>query len=245
MIEKDRKIKVWDPIVRIFHWSLVSIFLIALITGEDGEGFHVTAGYIIIGLILFRIIWGFIGTKHARFTDFVRGPGAVKDYLKGLLSGRHERYLGHNPAGGAMIVVLLISVLLVSYSGLKLYAAEEGRGIFADGGISLVSAAYASDDHSYDGWKKNTLYLAKKRHDREEFWEEVHEVFVGFTLFFIFLHITGVVMTSVIDKENLVLSMITGEKRTLTGSDRTRPEPTGKKKSFHPEGHQDNRSISK
>ncbi len=217
-MKKDKKIKVWDPIVRIFHWSLISFFLIALITGEDGEGLHVTAGYIIIGLIFFRFIWGFIGTKHARFTDFVRGPGAVISYLKGLVSGRHERYLGHNPAGGAMIIVLLISILFVSYSGLKLYAAEEGKGVFAGGGgISLVSSAYASDDHSYDGWKKHELNLAKKRHDQEELWEEIHEVFVGFTLFLIFVHLSGVVLTSVIDKENLVFSMITGEKRELTG----------------------------
>lgn len=214
-MEKDKKIKVWDPILRIFHWSLVSFFLIALITGEDGEGLHVTAGYIIIGLIFIRLIWGFIGPKYARFTDFVRGPGAVMKYLKSLVSGRHKRYLGHNPAGGAMIIALLASILFVSYSGLKLYAAEEGKGVFATGSISLVSSAYASNDHSYDGWKKHDLLLAKKRHDQEEFWEEIHEFFVGFTLFLIFVHLAGVAVTCVIDKENLVLSMITGEKRPL------------------------------
>ncbi len=95
--------------VRLFHWSLVASFGTAFLIVEDGQ-VHETAGYVVLGLLAVRLVWGLIGTRHARFADFVRGPGAVLAYLRDLPAGRARRYLGHNPAGGAMILLLILAV---------------------------------------------------------------------------------------------------------------------------------------
>ena len=111
------KVKVWDPLVRIFHWGLVAAFLVAWATGAEVKRVHVIAGYAVIGLVAFRILWGFVGTHHARFADFVRGPGSVARYLRATARLRAKRYLGHNPAGGAMIMVLLIMLSIIGATG--------------------------------------------------------------------------------------------------------------------------------
>ena len=100
---------VWDPLVRIGHWTLVIAFFTAYLSGDDLFNIHTWAGYVVAGYVLVRIVWGVIGTRHARFTDFVRGPGAVLGYLRSLFSGKAKDYAGHNPAGGAMVIALLFS----------------------------------------------------------------------------------------------------------------------------------------
>lgn len=102
-------ILVWDLPVRVFHWLLVLSFAGAWITAESERWrlLHVTLGYTVGGLIAFRVLWGLIGTRHARFSDFVRGPRAAARYLGGLLRGRPEPYVGHNPAGALAIVALM------------------------------------------------------------------------------------------------------------------------------------------
>lgn len=101
-------VKVWDPFVRVFHWSLATLFLVAYATGDEIEKIHIAAGYAIAGLIAARIVWGFIGPHHARFSSFVRPPKEVLAYLRDVALLRAPRYIGHNPAGGAMIVALLV-----------------------------------------------------------------------------------------------------------------------------------------
>ncbi|WP_440639390.1 cytochrome b/b6 domain-containing protein [Bradyrhizobium sp. PUT101] len=103
-------VKVWDPFVRIFHWSLASLFVLAYATGDEIERVHVAAGYAIAGLLAIRIVWGFAGPRHARFSNFVRPPREVLTYLRDVVLLRAPRYIGHNPAGGAMIVGLLIAL---------------------------------------------------------------------------------------------------------------------------------------
>jgi cytochrome b len=103
-------VEVWDPLVRIFHWSLVVLFIVAYLSGEDFEGLHLFVGYCIAGLLALRVVWGFIGSPHARFSDFVRTPGAVLDYIKLSSQHRAPRSLGHNPAGGAMTIALMLLV---------------------------------------------------------------------------------------------------------------------------------------
>lgn len=103
-------VKVWDPFVRVFHWSLAGLFVLAYATGGEIESVHVAAGYTIGGLIAARIIWGFIGPRHARFSNFVRPPWEVLAYLRDVVLLRAPRYIGHNPAGGAMIVALLLAL---------------------------------------------------------------------------------------------------------------------------------------
>lgn len=110
-------VQVWDPFVRIFHWSLVGLFVLAFATGDEIEWLHLTAGYAIAGLILLRIIWGFVGPRHARFSDFVRTPRQVTDHVRSAIRLRAPRYLGHNPAGGAMIVALLVMLIGISATG--------------------------------------------------------------------------------------------------------------------------------
>ena len=99
---EQNEVRVWDPFVRIFHWSLLLTFTVAWISGDELEVLHINAGYAVLGLVLLRIVWGFIGNHHARFRDFVYPPAEVKGFLRDTLKQRARRYLGHNPAGGAM-----------------------------------------------------------------------------------------------------------------------------------------------
>ncbi|NOX92164.1 MAG: cytochrome B [Gammaproteobacteria bacterium] len=184
---KQKQVTVWDPLVRIFHWSLVSAFFIAYFTEDDLLDLHVYAGYVIAGLLVFRLIWGLVGSHHARFTDFVKRPREVWAYLKSIVGQHPRRYLGHNPAGGAMVIALLLSLVLVTVSGIALYGADESAGPLA---VSLAGMS--------------------------EFWvdvlEEVHEFFANATLALVFFHVLGVLIASLQHKENLVKSMIDGRK---------------------------------
>ncbi|MBU1191152.1 MAG: cytochrome b/b6 domain-containing protein [Gammaproteobacteria bacterium] len=190
MTTVQNEVKVWDPLVRVFHWLLVLAFFTAYFTeGEDATLIvHTWAGYTVAGLILVRVIWGVIGTRHARFSDFVNRPAVVKDYLLSVLRLHPRRYLGHNPAGGLMIIALLISLFATVSSGMSLYAIEEQAGPLAAwlGGLG-------------------------------EFWEEifegVHEFFANFTLFLVVVHVAGVLVESLLHSENLVRAMITGRKQ--------------------------------
>lgn len=103
-------VKVWDPFVRVFHWSLVALFATAYVTGDEIERVHIVAGYAIAGLLALRIMWGFLGPHHARFTDFVRSPREAVGYLRDALSLRARRYIGHNPAGGLMVIALIVAL---------------------------------------------------------------------------------------------------------------------------------------
>ena len=216
----ENTIQVWDILVRIFHWSLVILFVIAYISSEEEDIWHIYSGYTLLGLITFRVLWGVIGTRHARFRDFVYSPGVVFKYIKGLSSNTRTHYVGHNPAGGWMIIALLVSLFVVSISGLKLYAVEKGRGPLADSNtnLSIINKAYADrnnneedddDEYESDGNEQNN----EKHEQEEEFWEEIHEVSTNITLLLIFLHIAGVLVSSKLHNENLMKAMITGKKK--------------------------------
>jgi cytochrome b len=111
---------VWDPLVRLFHWSLVIAFAVAWITGDELERLHQWAGYAIAGLLVVRIAWGFVGTRHARFSDFVYRPSTVLRNLGDTLLLRAKRYLGHSPAGGAMVLALMIMLAITVGSGISM-----------------------------------------------------------------------------------------------------------------------------
>lgn len=112
----DRTVKVWDIGVRLFHWSLVASVIFAYFT-EDFRSLHRWVGYAVVALVGFRLIWGLIGTRHARFTSFVPGPFRLFAYLRDILRGTEARYLGHNPAGAAMILGLLAMLIGVGVTG--------------------------------------------------------------------------------------------------------------------------------
>lgn len=110
-------IRVWDPFVRAFHWTLVLGFAVAWLSAEGSERLHTWAGCLVGLLVLARIAWGFVGPDYARFSQFVRPPGFVALYLRSLASGSEKRFIGHNPAGGAMILVMLASLAATAATG--------------------------------------------------------------------------------------------------------------------------------
>jgi cytochrome b len=110
-------VKVWDPFVRVFHWTLMMLFVIAFVTGDEAEGVHIVAGYGIAILLALRLVWGFIGPRHARFSSFVRSPRNVLGYLRDVANLKARRHLGHNPAGGVMIAALLAALIGTAVTG--------------------------------------------------------------------------------------------------------------------------------
>jgi cytochrome b len=114
-----RKVLVWDAPIRVFHWLMVLSFAGAYLTAESERWrlVHVTLGYTMAGLVAFRVVWGLIGTRHARFASFVRGPSAVAAYARGLFQGRPKHHVGHNPAGALAIVALLALAAVVTAAG--------------------------------------------------------------------------------------------------------------------------------
>lgn len=184
-------VRVWDPLVRVFHWGLAGSFAIAFLTEDDLLALHVWAGYLILGLIFIRVLWGFVGTRHARWSDFVKQPTEIFTYLKAAIRSRAARYLGHNPAGGAMVVALMLSVTLTGLSGLAVYGAQELSGPMAP----LLSGLSGGWAHAL---------------------EDIHEVVANLTLLLVLLHLAGVALASLQHRENLVRAMITGLKRSGT-----------------------------
>jgi cytochrome b len=140
------KVLIWDWPVRAGHWLLVGAFALAWLTGESEEWrlVHVFAGGTVVGVILFRLLWGIAGTRHARFASFVRGPGAVVEYVRGLLRGDESSYAGHNAAGGWAIIALLSLGLLTGASGWFVYQdmggewLEEGHEALASGMLAVA-----------------------------------------------------------------------------------------------------------
>ena len=137
---KAARIRVWDLPTRLFHWLLVASFLTAFVTSESERwrDVHVVAGYSVAGLIAFRLLWGFIGNRHARFADFVPTPTALLSYLRSLMSTRPQHFIGHNPAGAIAILLLL---------GLGLAAAASGWAVYEDiGGHTLEEVHEAASN---------------------------------------------------------------------------------------------------
>jgi cytochrome b len=184
---QQAQIRVWDPLVRFFHWSLASAFLIAFITEDDFMTVHSWAGYLILSLLLVRMIWGFVGTRHARFSDFVYRPATIKAFLKDTLFLRAKRYIGHNPAGGAMVILLMLSLFITAGSGMLLFGAAEQSGPLAQWFVQSGSS-----------WADPL--------------EEVHEFFANFSMLLVVIHVGGVIVESLIHRENLVSAMISGFK---------------------------------
>ncbi|MHC4094101.1 MAG: cytochrome b/b6 domain-containing protein [Planctomycetota bacterium] len=201
-------VRVWDIFVRSSHWVVAAAFFVAYLTEDDLLLLHVWAGYLLGALVVLRVLWGVVGPRHARFTDFVYRPGKVLGYLRDLALFRAPRYLGHSPAGGAMAIALWIGLLAAVWSGLELYAVEEGRGPLAavsaprvEANASLFASARANEDRE------------DEENEAGDFWEEVHEVLANLVLLLVVLHIGGVALASLVHRENLARAMVTGMKR--------------------------------
>ena len=185
----DRGVPTWDLPVRVFHWSLMLLVIAQLVTASIGGNampFHAFGGYAILALVLFRILWGFLGGTHARFRDFVRGPGPVIRYAKSILKGPHLSHRGHNPLGGWSVLAMLGSLLVQASTGL-----------------------FANDDVMMEG------PLAKHVSDRaSEIATAIHDVNAAVLLTLIAVHIAAVLFYLLAKKENLIAPMITGRKQS-------------------------------
>ncbi|WP_422022339.1 cytochrome b/b6 domain-containing protein [Pyruvatibacter mobilis] len=113
----ERTVKVWDPLVRLFHWSLVVSFAVAWLTADEWDVLHEWAGYAAAALIGFRLLWGLAGPRYARFRQFIRPPHAALDYIRASIRGDEPRYVGHNPAGAMMIVGLIVAMAGTALTG--------------------------------------------------------------------------------------------------------------------------------
>lgn len=185
---KPVMVRVWDSLVRLLHWSLAAGFAIAYVIEDDWLPLHVWTGYVILGLVSVRVLWGFTGSRHARWSDFVKAPGEILAYLKAIFRSGATRYLGHNPAGGAMVIALLVSLVATGLSGLALYGGQELSGPLA----SVLG-----------GMPEGRVHVL----------EDLHEVLANLTLLLVVLHVGGVVLTGLQHRENLIVAMITGYKR--------------------------------
>ncbi len=189
------EVRVWDPLIRAVHWLLAAAVLIDWFTDEP-RWMHVWLGYFALALVVLRVVWGFVGPENARFVGFVRGPRMVFDYLAGLVSFSSKRYLGHSPAGGAMIVALLIMITATAGTGMANLAAERGEGPLS-GVIAKVERPAR-----VPGQRRPPLLM-----------KEIHETVANITLALVVLHVLGVVLASFAHRENLVRAMVTGRKR--------------------------------
>jgi cytochrome b len=180
----SQRILVWDIPTRVFHWALALSFAIAFLTAETERyrDLHVALGFLMLGLVAFRLAWGFAGSRYARFSSFFFRPTEVMDYLKSLLHRKPRHYLGHNPAGAIAIFLLLGLTLVTGLSGALLY--------FEVGG---------------------------------EAFEDVHEAAANSMLAIVIIHIAGVIVSSLLHRENLVRAMITGYKSGEAEQSITRP----------------------
>jgi len=181
-------VAVWDLPVRAFHWLLVSTVAGAALTGffarKSQLDVHVALGTFIAGLIVLRLIWGFTGSTYARWSSFVCGPATVLRYLWDLLLGRAGHHLGHNPLGGLMILILLVVLMALAFTGAIVLG-----GVLKEGPLAAFTS-YATG-------------RAVK---------EVHEALAFALLGLIGLHVAGVLVESLRTRENLARAMLTGSK---------------------------------
>ena len=178
---------VWDAFVRCFHWSLVSLFAISVASGKVGGEWivwHMRSGYAILALVVFRLIWGFVGGEYARYTSFLTGPVRGIKFAKGLLGKAPQHVIGHNPVGGWMVVVLLV-----------LLATQAGLGLFSNDEIATTGplARYVSDETS--------LTLMSR-----------HRSIGDVLLILVGVHIAAVLFHVFVKKEGIVRAMLTGKK---------------------------------
>lgn len=187
--KNERKVRVWDLPVRLFHWTLVALMVVSYFTGRAGGDwmkFHFWSGYSILTLILFRIAWGFVGSTTARFADFVKGPSAAIAHLRGVLGSDRPREAGHNPIGGAMVVALLLAVLLQVAAGF--FSADTDMGM-VNGPLALLVA---------DKWVERATAF--------------HKFWINVLLWMVALHVLAAIVYLVWKRQNLIGAMLTGRK---------------------------------
>lgn len=212
MASATKTVRVWDPLVRIGHWTLVTAFATAYLTGDDVLQVHEWAGYVVAAYVLFRIVWGFAGSEHARFADFLYGPRRAIAYLIDMLRRQAKRYLGHSPAGSLMVFALLAMLSGTVVTGTAELAASYGRGPLS---VLIAQRPERSDRQA----SHDSAAPDQEEEESESPLQEIHELFANATLILIAFHIAGVAVASLSHRENLVMSMISGRKRAAGEDD--------------------------
>ncbi len=187
--------RVWDLPTRLFHWALVALVVVQFATGEFGwlsMEWHYRFGYATLALLLFRVVWGFIGSQTSRFADFLRGPRALVRYLRAGFSASPQAGIGHNPLGGWSVLAMLLALLLQTVSGL---AASDG----------------IDNDGPFVEYVSPTLVKLATR---------LHHLGENLLLALIALHVVAVLLYWLVKHDNLVLPMITGRKNIAAASPR-------------------------
>jgi len=186
------KVRVWDVPVRLFHWLLLALLGFSWWSGEQGNEwmeYHGWSGYAILTLVLFRIVWGFVGSDSARFAHFVRGPSASYAYFRSVLQRRPKAFLGHNPLGGWMILSLLLVLLVQAVTGLL-----------------------GNDDNAYEGPLSHWL-----RHSTSSLITTLHAYNFDLLLGLIGLHVAAVLTHQLLRRDDMIKAMFTGVKTGVTG----------------------------
>src|SRR5215472_8885293 len=168
---------VWDPLVRFGHWALVAAFAVAYLSAEEEAGgpdpLHVWGGYVVGAIVVLRVVWGFVGPRHARFSDFVRSPIVALAYFVDLLYGRARRHTGHSPAGGAMVIALLACLAATLATGL-IASGEEGKGPLA--------AVLVSDPKANGKEARHGAVAERRGEETESVIGELHSLFANITV---------------------------------------------------------------
>ncbi len=174
VIAGKQSVRVWDPLVRIFHWSLAASFFAAYLLGDDGGSWHQAFGYAALGLVAFRLLWGVAGPRNARFASFVPTPAGLFRYVKDVLAHREARFIGHNPAGAMMILALLACIVATGTTGWMMTTAaffdaewlEEIHEALAGGTLALVGLHVAGVIFSSIRHRENlalAMFTGRKR----------------------------------------------------------------------------------
>ena len=197
-------VKVWDPLVRVDPWGLAVAFVVAYLSAEEESGgpsqVHVWSGYAVGIIVAVRIVWGLIGSKHARFSDFAFSPIASARYVGDLVHGHARRYLGHNPIGAAMVFALLVCLSGAVVTGI-MATGDAGKGSLANVTGLVMTPAFAEADEGAGGEKAKGAVGG------------LHSALANITLGLVVLHILGVGFACSMHRENLVFAMVTGRKR--------------------------------
>jgi cytochrome b len=202
MGRRDATIAVWDPLVRIGHAILVLGFAIAFVTEGKPAWLHEWAGYAVAATVAGRVAWGFAGPRNARFASFVTAPSAALTYFRRLLTLRAPRHLGHSPAGGIMVVALLVSLGATTATGMAHLGVSRNRGPLAPL-LGMQAAAIEA----------TATARGETRVRRPGRWlKQAHEAAANITLLLVIAHVGGVALASFAHRENLTRAMIDGRK---------------------------------
>jgi cytochrome b len=209
-MEPSREVAVWDPLVRVGHWIVVVAFFVAYFTEDELLGVHSWAGYVVAAYVAIRVVWGFIGSEHARFSDFAYGPIQAARYLAALARSRAQRYLGHSPAGAVMVFALLFGLAGSALTGMAELAQSRGEGPLA---IVMERRPVEAVDELEPARSENKGNVRGSGEKEESTLLELHEFFANLTLILVIFHIAGVALASWSHEESLVKAMFTGRKR--------------------------------